>query len=55
MENVKKATNEAILTKLALILPSMPDEGKERLLARIEGMSDVIDTITGKKPPKVTA
>ncbi len=56
MENVKKATNEAILTKLALILPSMPDEGKERLLARIEGMGDVLDTVMAeKRPPKVTA
>jgi hypothetical protein len=49
--------NEVILTKLALILPSLPDEGKDKLLARIEGMGDVIESITATdpRPPKATA
>ena len=49
--------NEVILTKLALILPSLPDEGKDKLLARIEGMGDVIESITSTdpRPPKATA
>lgn len=57
MEKKRKTTNEAILTKLALILPAMPDEGKERLADRIEGMAEVLEVLTGKQPqpPKATA
>lgn len=49
--------NDVILTKLALILPSLPDAGKDKLLARIEGMGDVIESMTAKQttPPQATA
>ena len=55
-----ESKNEVILTKLALILPSLPDEGKDKLLARIEGMGDVIESMTAAagttpKPTKETA
>ena len=41
----EKNKNEEILEKLSKILPFLPEEGKERLLARIEGMSDAIEAI----------
>ena len=55
-----ESKNEVILTKLALILPSLPDEGKDKLLARIAGMGDVIESMTAAAgttptPPKATA